>query len=77
MVVLDGDAARLVGLNGVGAQAWDLIDGSRTIDDIAAAIAAKYHAPVERVSADVTAFFKELEGARLVEVRERDPDSAE
>jgi hypothetical protein len=71
-VVLDGDAGRLVGLNGVGGHAWELIDGARTVDEIARMIAGRYGAPPDRVAADVVAFIDRLHEARLVELRDLD-----
>jgi hypothetical protein len=68
MVVLQPDAGELVGLNGVGGRVWELIDGVRSVDEIARTVGAEYHdAPPERVAADVVAFVRELAAAKLVE----------
>ncbi len=50
-------------LNDTGAEVLALCDGTRTVDDIAAALGAKYHADV---SADVSAYLAQLVDRQLV-----------
>ena len=47
-------------LNGTGADAFRLLDGQRTLEDIALTISEQYDAPLDRVQADVLAFAKKL-----------------
>jgi hypothetical protein len=71
MVLMQSDAGELLGLNPVGARAWELIDGVRSIDEIARAIAVEFRADEAEVLRDVEAFFGELAAARLSELVER------
>ena len=66
-VVLQAEAGELVGLNGVGGRAWELLDGELTVEEVAARLAAEFGADPERVLADVRAFVEELLAARLLE----------
>ena len=50
-------------LNDTGAEILALCDGSRTVDEIATELAAKYHADV---SADVAAYLGQLADRELV-----------
>ena len=68
LVLLQAEAGELIGLNGVGARAWELLDGDLSTDEIAATIAAEYKADPAQVSADVKAFVDELLAARLIEI---------
>ena len=71
MVVMQADAGELLGLNGVGGRAWDLLDGKRSLDEIALVISQEFGADLARVTSDVQAFLDELTAARLVEWTER------
>jgi pyrroloquinoline quinone biosynthesis protein D len=68
----DGSAMLLVPegvvmLNGSAAAALALVDGERTIDQIAAEIArANFDAPSERIAEDVRVLFDRLHERRLV-----------
>lgn len=65
--VLDGEAVlvhpqqgRVRVLNGVGARVWELVDGSRTIDEIAQQLAAEYDVGLARAQEDVLGFCADL-----------------
>lgn len=47
-------------LNGTGTRIWDLIDGQRTLDEIAAVIAEEYDVDHERSRSDVEDFLSDL-----------------
>lgn len=66
MVILDTEGRVLRGLNATGGTAWKLADGSRTIADIARAIANETGADELRVQGDVVAFFEKLRAAGLL-----------
>jgi hypothetical protein len=68
-VLLNLDGRELMGLNGVGARAWELIDGERTLRQIAAAVAEEFDVELPRAEADVIAFAGELLAAGAVEQR--------
>lgn len=54
-------------LNASAAEIVKLCDGTRSVDDIVAALVAASGAPSERVSGDVRALLQSLEDRRLVE----------
>ena len=65
--VIDGEAvlvhpgqARIRVLNAVGARIWELVDGQRTLGDIAQAISAEYEVDLSRAQTDVLAFCADL-----------------
>jgi hypothetical protein len=65
--VIDGEAVMVLPstgkvhtLNAVGTRFWELVDGSRSMADIAAALAEEFDAPVERIAEDCRAFAAEL-----------------
>ncbi|MDX9709377.1 MAG: pyrroloquinoline quinone biosynthesis peptide chaperone PqqD [Trichloromonas sp.] len=49
-------------LNLVGGRIWSLCDGSRTEEDIVAALAGEFDAEPEELRADVTEFVADLRG---------------
>lgn len=51
-----------------GERVWLLIDGRRTVDDIADAVAAQTGRPVDEVRGPLPAFLRELLALRLVDV---------
>jgi hypothetical protein len=67
MVVLDLQASVIFGLNGTGGQMWQLLDGRRTLADVAADLAARYQTSADRVLADVMSFAKVLVDRGLAE----------
>lgn len=56
VVLLGPNQDVIMGLNGSGGETWKLLDGARSLGEIAEAIAAKFGAKVDRVSEDVVAF---------------------
>lgn len=60
LVVLDLDGMVLRGLNRSGARAWALLDGRRTLGDVAALLATRYAVPVDRALGDLLAFAGDL-----------------
>lgn len=58
---------RGLALNASAAEIVRLCDGTRTIDEIALALALASNAPIERVATDVRALLARLEERRLVE----------
>jgi len=67
-VVLDAKARVLRGLNATGARVWDLIDGVRTVEDIAATLAAEWVRDLSPTLADVLGFVEALRDRGLVEI---------
>lgn len=55
-------------LNGVGARLWALMDGRRTVSDLAQAIAAEYVVGPAQAASDTLAFCVELQNRGLVEL---------
>ena len=59
VVVLPG-AGRFVVLNRTGAHVFRLLDGERTLEDVAAALSRSYDVPLEQARKDVLAFAGKL-----------------
>ncbi|HEY3176118.1 MAG TPA: PqqD family protein [Candidatus Polarisedimenticolia bacterium] len=47
-------------LNQVGTRVWELIDGTRTVDDMANIIASEYEVSIETAHKDVSDFISDL-----------------
>jgi hypothetical protein len=65
--VYDGDAFIILSqshqykiLNEVGTRVWELIDGTRTVDDMARLIADEYEVSIETALKDVNDFIHDL-----------------
>lgn len=69
-VVLDIPGKTLRGLNPVGSRIWGLIDGERTLTEIARVVAGEYARSEAEVFQDVAAFVDELAQRRVVEFKE-------
>jgi hypothetical protein len=67
-VLLDPDSGEYFSLDEVGARIWELCDGRRTADAIAAALGEEYEADVSAIRADVVRLLTELHGAKLIDV---------
>jgi hypothetical protein len=50
----------------VGARIWDLIDGSRSVDEIVGALAGEFQATTAELVRDVCAFLEQLVAAGAV-----------
>ena len=57
-----------MGLNAVGSFVWGLLDGRRTVAELARAVAERFQVPTERALADVGAFLAVLRDRQLVEL---------
>jgi hypothetical protein len=68
-VVYDAEGNQLIVLNGVGAAVWFLVDGERTVGDIAREIVSTLDANRDDVERDVAVFLASLEERGLVEYR--------
>jgi hypothetical protein len=60
LVVVLPEQGRYIVLNGTGAEVFRLIDGQRTLGEIAATLVERHAAPLEQVQADVVAFAGKL-----------------
>lgn len=69
LVVFDQAGNQLLVLNEVGAAVWLLIDGQRTVHEIAGLIVQTLPAPLDDVVRDVGEFLKGLRDDGLVELR--------
>lgn len=59
-LVLKLDSGRMGVLNSVGATVWDLMDGTRSLDDIVTQCAEVYQVDRERVEEDVKHYVQSL-----------------
>ena len=66
LVLLDPKSGKYFTLEAVGTEIWKLCDGSRTISQIAAALAKEYDESVDVIENDVVALVKELMDEELV-----------
>jgi len=69
-VVLDIPGKMLRGMNPVGSRIWELVDGRRTLREIARVVADEYDRPGPEVLQDVTMFLDELAERRVIEFKE-------
>ncbi len=69
-VVVLSDAGEVTVLNPVGTRVWELIDGRRSVADIADEILAEYGAAPDVVRRDVQEFVQGLAELRAVELRD-------
>jgi hypothetical protein len=65
--VVDGEAVMVLPstgkvhtLNAVGTRFWELVDGERTIEEIASVMADEFDAPADEIERDCHAFAAEL-----------------
>ena len=65
-VILAMDTKVFRGLNAVGSRVWELIDGRRSVEDLAAAIAREFEVTPDVAARDVSAFVGELLAKGLV-----------
>ncbi len=68
-VVVLPDRGEVKVLNEVGAQIWALADGSRTVQEIAAAICQEYDVPPAVAEADTLSFLATLQQKGLIVLR--------
>jgi len=65
-VVLHFEGHRMLGLNETGSRIWSLLDGSRTLGQIADEIAVEFGTPREALEGDVLLFVRDLAERDLV-----------
>ena len=61
---------RAMQLDAIGDAILSELDGQRSLDNIAAALAARYHAPVEQITGDIRDFLTGLIERRMVFVKD-------
>ena len=61
-----GDLESIFTLNDVGARIWELLDGERSVEDIAEQIGAEYATSRETAARDVAEFLRQLESIGAV-----------
>jgi pyrroloquinoline quinone biosynthesis protein D len=66
-VLLDAAGRMLRGLNATGARIWELMDGRRSVKDIAHQVAAEFHVPPATVLQDALVFLSALRAKGLVD----------
>jgi hypothetical protein len=66
IVLLSLSHGRYYTLEGVGARAWELCDGTRNRRDVGAAISREYDVPLERVDADIAELIDDLVSEELL-----------
>ncbi len=72
VVIYDGNehGPQLLVLNDIAAGVWLMIDGKRSVDDIAAEILKHVEAARETVARDVVGFLEQLEQRKLIAWKE-------
>jgi pyrroloquinoline quinone biosynthesis protein D len=65
-VLLNLDDGQYFALDEVSGRVWDLCDGSRSVADVVAALAAEYDAPRGTIESDVMDFLQEMADESLV-----------
>ena len=70
LVLLDCRGHRLLGLNATAARAWELLDGQRTLGDIARVIAQEFGVPEAQTRQDILGFAAALVQRHLAQVRD-------
>jgi hypothetical protein len=66
VILLDPDTGQYYTLDDVGSRVWELCDGGRSVEEIAAVITSEYEAPAKTIAADVQELLAELAGEKLV-----------
>ena len=66
LVLLDVEGGEYYSLNPVGARAWELCDGSRSVEEVIAIICQEYEASEEDIRKDVIGLLEELTGENLL-----------
>jgi len=66
LMLLNTQSGEYYTLDEVGIRVWELCDGTRSVDDIAAVISSEYEASPETIGADVRVLLADLAAERLV-----------
>lgn len=67
-VLLHLESGQYHGLNAVGSVIWSLLDGTRTADDVVAAVRAQVDDPPASLRDEVMAFLQHLTERNLIEI---------
>ena len=59
-LLMDMESERYLTLDEVASQIWAMLDGTRSVSDIASTIVEEYDAPAAKVRADIEALLTEL-----------------
>lgn len=65
-VLVLADTGQVMVLNEVGGRIWELVDGSRTVADIARILVDEYEVSEEQALQDVTEFVQQLMEKRVL-----------
>ncbi|MEI7450617.1 MAG: PqqD family peptide modification chaperone [Desulfomonile sp.] len=65
-VLFNPDTADVIGISPVGVRIWKLMDGQRTVSDIAASLAEHFSGLPATAEEDVVSFILELSGRGFV-----------
>jgi hypothetical protein len=76
IVMLDLTRSQYFGLDATGAEVWELLDGSRSVEAACARLTERYDVDLDTCRDHVLAFVGELAEAGLVEVRDVDGSRA-
>lgn len=63
-----GDLESIYSLNDTGSRIWELIDGTNSVEQIAAKIAEEFDVTIDAARADVEEFIAELKSAGVVKL---------
>ena len=63
------DLRQIYALHGIGACIWQHLDGTKTLDDVLAAVLDRYEVTAAAARADIRAFIESLTSSKLVERR--------
>ena len=66
LVLLDVEGGEYYSLSLVGARAWELCDGSRSVEEVTAIICQEYDAPEEDIRTDVIELLEDLTSENLL-----------
>jgi coenzyme PQQ biosynthesis protein PqqD len=66
-VLLNVQSEEYYSLNEVGTRTWELIDGHRSVEEIAATLAEEYEAPLADIEADVRALLQDFREQGLLD----------
>ena len=67
LVLLDAKGGNYFALDEVGCRIWELSDGSKSIEEVAQALADEYAAPTDEIEADIIELLSEMANENLVE----------
>lgn len=70
MVILDQDGGVILGLNAAGGHVWRLVDGIRSLTDVAAELSSHFAIPHAQAERDVIAFAGQILERGLADIIE-------